>query len=228
MADTRALLHQIAALRQRLEQAQGLADSARSAVATLLKEPPDPGRVQLLEQKINDGARQTALVDDTIRRIRASLPVMQQPAILPTQLTARAHRLVRQGRELLGKVRELAEDPLLLQDPSDPLAVRYRETAAIASTALQTVQAYPDAPSAQLRLCDGLEATLAIVAERLAALQALLVQRRREADWVSTLVDLLSCLHAGKAVDLQPFVRLAEELLLEARQGGPLRFLHAA
>ncbi|HMC65591.1 MAG TPA: HD domain-containing phosphohydrolase [Gemmataceae bacterium] len=228
MTDTRALLHHIAALRQRLEQAEGLADFARSAAAMLLKEPPDPGRVQLLEQKINDGAQQTALVDDTIRRIRASLPATQQLAVLPTQLTARAHRLVKQGRELLGRLRELAEDPLLLQDRSDPLAVRYRETAAIAYTALQTVQAYPDAPSAQLRLCDGLEATLGVVAERLAALQASLAQRRREADWVSTLADLLSHLHAGERVDLQPFVRLAEELLLEARQGGPLRFLYTA
>src|SRR5262249_14518305 len=139
MSDTRALLSQIAALRQRLEQARGLADAAaNSAAVSLLDRPEGPGRVGLLEPKVNQGGKQTALIDETIRPLRATLPAAQQPSVLPGQLTARAHRLVKKGRQLLSELRAIAEDPLLLQDEHDPLAVRYRETVAMAYTALQT------------------------------------------------------------------------------------------
>src|SRR5262245_43722501 len=157
MSDTGALLNDIAALRQRLKQAEGLADSANAAAASLLEDAPcGPARVHHLERCIRDGARQTALLDGTLHQLRAVAPVAAQPAVLPTQLTARAHRLLKKGRDLLSKLRTMGDEPLL-EDAVAPLAVRYRELMAMTYTALQTVQAYPNSPSAQLRLCEGLE-----------------------------------------------------------------------
>src|SRR5438094_622508 len=75
---------------------------------------------------------------------------------LPTQLTARAGRVLKQCRDLVGQLRTFAEEPLL-QDLADPLAVYYRETAGMIDTVLRTVQSFPEAPSAQIRLCEGLE-----------------------------------------------------------------------
>ena len=227
MSDTRALLNDIAALRQRLQQAQGLADSANSAAASLLDNAPEgPARVSLLERRVNDGACQTALLDGALRHLRSVAGVAEPAAVLPSQLTARAHRLVKAGRDLLGKLRALADESAL-QDAAAPLAVRYRETVAMAYTALQTVQAYPDSPSAQLRLCDGFEATLEVVAERLAVLQAAIAHHRRAGKWMDTLASLLKDLDDEQALELTGFVQIAEELIDEARQGGLLRFLHA-
>ena len=86
------------------------------------------------------------------------------------QLTARARRLLEHGRALLGKLRVLADELDVPADPrarlpenADPLAILYRDTAAMADTALRMVQTFPDAPSVQLHLCKGLEAILGVV-----------------------------------------------------------------
>ena len=50
---------------------------------------------------------------------------------------------------------------------ADPLARLYRETAAMTDSTLRMVQAFPDAPSAQLKLCEGLEAIINVAAHRL-------------------------------------------------------------
>lgn len=55
----------------------------------------------------------------------------------------------------------------------------------------------------------------------------LLDHRRREDSRLDGFVDLLSALEAGKGVDIQPFIALAEALLAEAHQGAPLRFYQA-
>jgi hypothetical protein len=128
-----------------------------------------------------------------------------------------------QLRELAGLLDVDAAD-LVGTASADPLVRRFRETLAIADTALRSVPLYPDSPSVQLRLCDGLEGVLNVVAERSAALRWAVEQRRREVGWVETLTELLAALASGTAPAVAPFVALAEALLTEAAQAGPLRF----
>jgi HD-GYP domain-containing protein (c-di-GMP phosphodiesterase class II) len=132
-----------------------------------------------------------------------------------------------QARELLEQLRALADDPALHQDDCDPLTGLYRETTAMADTAIRMVQAFPDAPTAQLHLCEGLEAMVQVIAERAARITWAAGQRRQEAERLQTLAELLACMHAGQLPDLQPLVSLAKALLAEAQQAEPLRFRHA-
>jgi hypothetical protein len=89
------------------------------------------------------------------------------------------------------------------------------------------VQALPDAPSAQLKLCEGLEAILGAVAQRVALLAGAVARRRQWAERTDTLAGLLTALADGAAADVRPFAALAEGLAAEAQEGLPLCFLHA-
>jgi HD-GYP domain-containing protein (c-di-GMP phosphodiesterase class II) len=209
MKDTQELLSKIAALRQQLEQARGTGPARGT------------GRLWRLEGQVAAGARHSHLLDGALRQLPAT---PDEAPTLPRQLTARAHRLLLRGRDLLDQLRRMADEPHLAPESADPLAVHYRETAAMADVALRLVQAFPDAPSAQLRLCEGLDVVFGAVAERLAHLQAALARHRQETDRVEVLADFLTGLHAGKLFDVQPFVLLAEDVLAEAHQGAPLRF----
>jgi HD-GYP domain-containing protein (c-di-GMP phosphodiesterase class II) len=219
MSESQLLLSKIAALRQRLEQAKGLADDAGS----LLEKETNPDRLRQLEHQVSSGARQSTLLDSALRQ----LPGVISPgetAALPTQLTARASRLLKRGRELLVQLRSFAEEPLLQQTGRGPLEVLYTETAAMTDTVLRTVQAFPEAPSVQLRLCEGLEAILNVVAQRLALLQEAVQQRRLDSSRLETLAQVLAALAEGQATDLQPLVKLAEAILGDTQQALPLRF----
>jgi hypothetical protein len=223
MSETYELLGKIRALRENLEQAQGLA----GAVATAVAEAP-PGdadaapRLRTLHDRVAAGFEQHALLDGTLRQLAAvNTPADEAPA-MPTLLTSRARRILERGRELLTRLRALAED--FADGPAaDPLAGFYRETVAMTDTTLRTVQAFPDAPSAQLRLSEGLEAILGVIAQRLATLGAAVEQRRREAERVDVLAELLAALHGGQPPDVKPYVVLAEALVEEANQLAPLR-----
>jgi hypothetical protein len=222
MSETQVLLSKIAALRQRLEQAQGLIRDAGSTAASLLESDADPVRV--LERKVAAGARQHSLLDAGLRQLTAG--PAGEGASLPAQLTARAARLLRRGGELLGQLRTLGEEPLLQGDEDDPVAVLYRETATMTDTVLRTVHAFPEAPSAQIRLCAGLEVILGVVADRLASLTAALAARRREQGRIDALADLLGTLAAGQPVEMAPLTSLAEAVLDDAQQARPLRWLY--
>src|SRR5262249_49190665 len=144
-----------------------------------------------LEQQVADGMKQTVLLDAALRQLTPPSAV-GEPPIFPKQLTARARRVLERGRELPGQLRKLADESqpepsfkaetgiggestfttspphhLTTSLPHDPLAQRYQETLAMATTALRVVQALPDAASAQLSLCEGLEVILADVADRI-------------------------------------------------------------
>jgi hypothetical protein len=226
MSDTQVLLNKIAALRQQLDQVRGLADDAGSAAASLMTAGTDATkRVRRLERQVTVGSEQARLLDSTLRQLTPA-PAAEATA-LPRQLTARARRLLEQGRNLLDRLRTLADHFDAAGTSTDPLAGRYHETTAMADTALRMVQALPDAPSAQLRLCEGLEALLGVIAERVAGLAAVVEQRRHEATRIDGLAELLTCLHAAKPVSLEPFFKLGEELLAEAQDAIPLRFHHA-
>jgi HD-GYP domain-containing protein (c-di-GMP phosphodiesterase class II) len=210
MSESQVLLSKISALRQRLDQVSGLGDGSGSTAA--------------LEKKIKAGSQFDTLLESSLRRLTPG----HEPASLPTQLTARARRLLEQGQELLGRLRSLGEDLAPDRDPGDPLPVWYRGTVAMTDSTLRMIGTFPDAPSVQLRLCEGLEVTLEVIATRIGRLKAMLDRRRQETGWIETLADFLTCLSLGKPVDLQPLNTLAEALLNDQQEGGPLRFFHTS
>ena len=222
MSDTQVLLSKIAALRQQLEQVQGLAQDGGSAPGAPPGEATDSAwRLQRLERQAKGGVQEHALLDTALR------PMAPTPspasACLPRQLTARARRILEEGRVLLGQLRLLADafEPApeagyaVGPAAADPLTHRYHQTTAMADTALRLIQTFPDAPSAQLRLCEGIEAMLGIVAERVAGLSAAVEQRRQQDLQIETLAGLLTELPLGRSVDLQAFVALAVPLVQE-------------
>jgi HD-GYP domain-containing protein (c-di-GMP phosphodiesterase class II) len=105
---------------------------------------------------------------------------------------------------------------------ADPLDQRFRDTVAMTDTAVRVLGSLPDSANGQLRLCPGLEAILDDIAMRVETLADAMDRRRREIGRVEALADWLSCLEAGKPVGVEPFAALAEEILAEARLGGPL------
>jgi HD-GYP domain-containing protein (c-di-GMP phosphodiesterase class II) len=139
--------------------------------------------------------------------------------------------VLERGRDLLGQLRQLADvfaahaDPGL--DRSDPLAILYRETVAMTDTALRLIPLFPDTATAQLHLCEGLESILNVVARHLRTLSAGVERHRARHGTVTRLAHLLTELETGRAADVAPFVALAEEVLADARECGPLVFHEA-
>jgi len=226
MSDTQVLLGKITALRLRLQQAQGLAHEAGSAVVSLLRDTDNPDqKPAALERQAAVISECDWLLDDALKQLPSGAAHESETPQMPTQLTARARRVLERGRELVGRLRTLAEG-LDLPSASDPLAQLHRETMAMAETALRMVQAFPNAPSVQLRLCEGLEAILNMVAQRLGTFAHALNRRRHEMAQVDKLADLLQGLQSGRWADAQPFVALAETIVGEAREQAPLRLPH--
>jgi HD-GYP domain-containing protein (c-di-GMP phosphodiesterase class II) len=240
MSDTQVLLSKIAALRQRLEQAQGLVRDAGSAAASLMPDrSPSPMPVEQLANQVSAGSKLQALLEGALRQLPENLGPADEPAVLPRRLTARAARLLRHGQDALTQLRELADEPALqaetdrlllgpFRNDAEPLAVLYREGLGLMDTVLHTVQAFPETPSVQLRLCDGLEVILGVVGERLAALRTALRRRKQEEACVNALAELLVGIATGQALDTQPLLRLAECVLDSVHQDQPLRFIYHA
>jgi HD-GYP domain-containing protein (c-di-GMP phosphodiesterase class II) len=225
MSDSGMLLSKITALRQRLQEVQGLAHEAGSAATSLLDTGPTE-RVRRLQRLAAEGARYDHCLDGTIRQLGPGEPAEHEP--LPRQLTWRARRALGKGRELLDQLRSLADEPLLQRGGDDPLSVGYGEAVTMTETALRMVQALPDAPSAQLRLAEGLELLIGMVSERTEKLVANVRNKRLEQAGIDGLAEWLRQLHAGASPDLAGVIELAEKLLAEAQEGLPLRFHDAA
>jgi hypothetical protein len=221
MSSTHLLLEKIALLRQRLAQADALTHATDMPPAISSAEGDIPARA--LERKVAVGYWQSSLLESTLATEASASPEEQKP---PARLTARSARLLQRGRELLHELRRLADDPLLNNRPLDRLTKHHRETAAMIDALLRAVQAFPELPSAQVRLCDGLEAVLGLVAERIGTLGAGLEHRRRQDAKIDKLVEHMRCLHEGQSLSLHACQPMAAELLDEARQGQPLRFFH--
>jgi hypothetical protein len=216
MNDTRTLLAKISALRQRLEQAQGLANEARSAAAALLA-----GQGEALERVVAAGDEHDAALEVAVQPVTGTATV---PGAPPRALTSRARRVLERGRDLLGQLRSLA-DMLAPHDGHSPLAALYRDTVAMIDTALRTVALLPDSATAQMHLCRGLEVTLEEVAGRLRTLTTGCQQARHEDEQVSRLAYLLAAVGTGRAVDPGELYHLAAEVVAEAADCQPLRFL---
>src|SRR6516225_2745880 len=132
MSETQVLLGKITALRQRLEQAQGLAQEADSAAVALWGEGPAPvSRIVACARQVAVGAEYDADLDRTVRPLTAAVaPDEGRP--LPRQLTSRARRVLERGRDLLARLRPLADAFAPDGGPAaggraDPLARLYRE-----------------------------------------------------------------------------------------------------
>jgi len=227
MNDTRALLTRISAFRQRLEGMPRLTAEATPAVTVDEEAAP----IAQLERTVQAGSRTQAILEQSLRHLSDDA-APQEPAA--GRLIAKARRVLGEAHDLVTCLRRLADDPLLAGPPpeqgtleTDPLALHYRETAAMMTPAVRLAQAMPDEPSIQSRLSDGLEAVLATVRQRLVGLGHALDQRRRDVDLVDRVAALLTRLDSAAAIDASSFTHLAAEILNET-PASPLRFLHAA
>jgi hypothetical protein len=86
---------------------------------------------------------------------------------------------------------------------------------------------FPDSPSLQLKQCTGLDGLLGVVHERLTVQERTLARRKAEAGRIDRLAGVYAAVATASPVALAPVAALAEELLEDARQGRPLRLLHA-
>ncbi|HJZ57666.1 MAG TPA: HD domain-containing phosphohydrolase [Gemmataceae bacterium] len=209
MSDTRGLLDRISAFRHRLE--------SKSPAATEPPESPAPA-----------AAAEAEAFRQTLRQITGSANVAEGP--LPPQLTDRARQVLQTAKELLDRQRIFTADPVfagLSSTESDPLVAYHRETIAVIDSAVRMTQVLPDSPSVQLKLCDGLDGILEIVKERLTVQERALGQRRADLARIDRLAAVYAAMSQMRAVNLKPVVALAEEILEDARQTRPLRFLTA-
>src|SRR5262245_41780762 len=159
MSETKAVLQKIASLR----------DGGDAAA----------DRFQQLERQVTAGLWGNIVLDSTLRQLGdPSVPAAQTP--LPAQLTSSARRLLQLGCELLARLRSLGGHLTKKGTELDPLQLYYRDTVAMVDTGLRMVQAFPDAPSGQLQLCQGLEVILNVAGERTVQLGNLIERRRRE------------------------------------------------
>lgn len=201
MSDARGLLDRITTFRQRLDAAPAVG--------------PEPAPV-----------REAEAFRQNLHRITGANPVAEGPT---PPLTDRAQELVKAARGLLDRQRQFAADPLFTDNPSDadPLVAYHRETVAVMNSAVRMVQMLPPSPTLQLKLCDGLEGVLAIVRERLAVQERAAAVRRADAVRIDKLAAMLTAMSLMQRADLAPVAALAEELLDDARQSKPMRFVHA-
>lgn len=211
MSDAKQLLQKIASLRMRLDQG-----------VPRLGAPAAAGGTASIEEQVRLGAWHNHLLDASLRT-----PDAGADGPLPSRLTARGARVLRQSRELLHALRALADDPILHGDEDDPLALLHHDCAALLEVVLRGVQAFPPVPSVQLRLCEGLEVVLSRVEEQMAVLRTALTHRRNEQERIDYLAELLRRLAVGQSVGLGPLQALADRVAEEAQAGLPLRFLTA-
>lgn len=209
MSDTRVLLNRISAFRQRLENQSHLADSQADAVTA---------RAHAL-------AANGEFLSLALRQL-AGTDANSGPE--PVPLTSRARRLLEDARELVADQRKLTDDPLLValgREPNtDPIVAYHQQTVALTEGALRLVQAFPASADIQLRMCEGVEAMLLAVRDRLRIGEQTLAARRAEFARIDKLARLLTGLSEGIAVPLASFAEIAESVLEDARRAMPIRF----
>ena len=212
MSDSKSLLARISAFRERLERTPPLRDAAET------------GGVLQLSGRVGPSP---AWISTTLRAISGA-PAASAP--LPGVLTARTRRLVELARDLVHDQRGISDDVFyrkLSAQPAgegDPLVRFHTATVSATEASLRLIQAMPDSAESQLRLCEGLETVLASVRTRLDIGRQTLDKRRIEWGRVERLARHLGDVQARRLLSPSVFTDLAEELLVEARQGVPLRF----
>jgi len=208
MSDTKSLLNRISAFRERLERTPALGDTV-------------PGALQLA------GRSGPAWLSQTLRQLAGHA---SQPGPMPAELTSRARRVLELARDLVQQQRVISVDVfyqrLVNQSVAalDPLVRYHQATVSATEASLRLIQAMPESAEFQSRLCDGLETLLGSIRTRLDVGRQTLDKRRTEWGRVERLARFLSDVQARRLVSFGAFTELAEEILVEARQGVPLRF----
>jgi HD-GYP domain-containing protein (c-di-GMP phosphodiesterase class II) len=137
-----------------------------------------------------------------------------------------------EAQGLVARLKAVADDPLLSGIPAangtaDPLAVHYRETAALTEAAVRYALTFPEAADEQTRLCEGLEGIIDSARRRFDLLAATLERRRTDTSRIDTLARILVALNEdGDPLDPAPVLALADAVLAD-EPGRPLRFLAA-
>jgi hypothetical protein len=214
MSDVRGLLDRISAFRQRLEATPRIVPDAIPIDAA-----DTPAAVAVPES-----------FRQSLRQITGAANVLEGPV---PPLTDRARQLLENAHALLVRQRKSSADPIIAgftssKDTDDPLVAYHRETIAVIDCAVRLAQAFPESPTVQLKLCDGLDGILMVVRERIAMQERVLAQRRTDYGRIDRVAAVYAAMNLYQSVGLNGVAALAEELLEEARQTKPLRFLHAA
>ncbi|MFO0803217.1 MAG: HD domain-containing phosphohydrolase [Gemmataceae bacterium] len=210
MSDVKGLLERISAFRQRLEATPRIIPEAI---------PLEGG-----DSEVPAGFR------DSLKQIAGSGNVVEGP--LPP-LTDRARELLGTAQTLLARQKKFSQDSFVAglnrskAAANDPLIAYHRETTAVLDCAIRLAQAFPESPSVQLQLCEGLHGLLAHVSERLLVQERALGLRRTDEARIDRIAAVYSAMHHSQAIGLNPVAGLAEELLEDARQAKPLRFVAA-
>jgi hypothetical protein len=210
MSDVKGLLERISAFRQRLEATPRIIPEA----IPVEMEAPVP-----------------AVFRDSLRQIAGLGNAVEAP---PVPLTDRARELLATAQTLIVRQKKFAGDSFFAglnrskTAANDPLVAHHRETVAVLDGAIRLAQAFPESPTVQLQLCEGLHGMLAHVAERLLTQERALGVRKIDEARIDRVAAVYSAMHHGQAVGLNPVAGLAEELLEDARNAKPLRFVHAS
>jgi HD-GYP domain-containing protein (c-di-GMP phosphodiesterase class II) len=212
MSDTRGLLDRISAFRKRLDSTPNLI----------------PEAIPIAENAPTLSAEVEAFRESVRRVVGKPIAVAEGP--IP-QFTDRAQRILSSAKQLLDRQRSFGTDPLFaalaVEAGDDPLVAFHRETLAVLDVLVRTAQGFPDSAGAQLKLCDGLAGLLEVVKDRLAVQDRALARRRSDAERIDRLAAFMTAIHTNQAATLQTVAGLAEELLAEARQGKPIRYVAA-
>lgn len=219
MTETQDILRKIAVLRARLDQAHGILQASESEKPRGLD--PEDDAVATLEAQVRKGSREAMLLDTALR------PLSDDDKTLPPRLTARAMRLLHQSRDLLQTLRTLAEDASIRDAEDGPRSRLHKESAAMLESVLRTIQAFPRAPSAQLRLCEGLESVVEVVQERVKVLDVACTNHRQRQGRIDHLAGMFHKLATGQAIRTRDWNNLTDQLWEEARLNHPLFFYRA-
>lgn len=211
-----------------MSAAHGLLDRI-SAFRLRLDALPDPIPDAVpIDERPTLSAEVLAFRESVRRLVGAPAPEPDQP--LPV-FTDRAHGLLAAAKGALDRQRAVAADPhfagLAATDPTDPLVGYHRTTVAVLDSVVRTARTFPNSPGEQVKQCDGLEALLATVRERLAVQEAALARRRADAARIDRLAGFYAALVTHQSADLEAVVALAEGVLADARAARPMRFLSA-
>ena len=212
MSDTKSLLNRISAFRERLER-----------TPTLQEASPIPGALHLAGRAGPAPAWQS-------QNLRQLAGHSSQPGPMPKELTSRARRVLEIARDLVLQQREISDDVFYRRMVAqsglalDPLVRFHQATVSATEAALRLIQAMPDSAEFQIRLCDGLETVLDSIRTRLNVGRQTLDKRRTEWGRVERLARYLGDVQSRRLISFDVFTDLAEEILVEARRGVPLRF----
>lgn len=220
MNDSQELMRKISALRQRLHQAQGLVPTA--AHSLVHGDKANAAALQALDRRIEKGNEENRHIEGLLGQLPEG-----SPAQLPSHLTSRSIRLLKNCRDHLHEARELGQEAVF-QDEENALAELHRDVVVMLNAVLRAVQSFPSTPSAQFKACEGLEAVMKMIGEKLAILKAGLGQEHKDQGRIEALACLLEDLVAGKPLGFVAFLPLVDAIVAEARTNQPLRWHRAS